>query len=211
MHRVEFSANQGLISKWRQQSLLWTKENPRYLILLHLMHVEIRAQRKAVRSHKPIFWIQMQIIKGWWIFTSSSESPSTVFITGAFAILILGEKKGQKATQVHSYGQLGAQDLWWHNTEDGKSSMRGNLTGQVWGESWTHSSIKPHFAHPVQNTVGKIKQSSLCSQDKVAQVSSELQTSNKFIFPPQKEVNAPSLVQLASLQSSPWPFVQPVQ
>lgn len=60
-----------------------------------------QSKRKAVRSHKPIFWIQMQIIKDWWIFTSSSESLSVVFITGAFAILILGEKKGQKATPIH--------------------------------------------------------------------------------------------------------------
>lgn len=96
-------------------------------------------ERKAARSHKPIFWIQMQIIKDWWIFTSFSESLSIVFITGAFAILILGEKKGQKATQAHFCEHLGAQDFWWHNTEDGKWPTGTSLIGQVWGESWPYS------------------------------------------------------------------------
>lgn len=62
-----------------------------------------------------------------------------------------------------------------------------DLAGLGWALTllWTYYWIKPHFEmlwNAVQHTVGQIKQSSLSSQDKLAQVSSELWTSNKLIF-----------------------------
>lgn len=147
------------------------------------MHVEIRAERKAVRSHKPIFWIQMQIVEGWWIFTSSSESLPIVFITGAFAILILGQKKRQKS---HSSTFL------WAVGSSGFVKMGNDPRGEAWlGRSGVNPdpaltpllNQTPFLPTLSSTTVGKIKQSSACSQDKVAQVSSELQKSNKLIFP----------------------------
>lgn len=96
---------------------------------------------------------------------------------------------GEEGTKSHSStflwafggsGFLMTQRRGWEMTHGDKLDWAG--LGWILTLLWTHCWIKPHFAHSVQHTVGKIKQSSLCSQDKVAQVSCEFQTSKNLIF-----------------------------